>query len=389
MYGLLTGTSAPPELKSQTTICIPKRGKTHDSPPSLTSTSRLQYPTSFFFTPIPGHDTVTVPSLSFLIEHPPTNRKLLFDLGTRKDTENLPPRIQTLFQHPNVKANVTHNVADILNQSGLVSPADIEAVILSHHHFDHAGDMTTFPLSTEIVVGPGFKDAYIPGWPTRADSTLIEADWEGRNAKEVSFRGTNLRIGGFDALDYFGDGSFYLLDSPGHTVGHINALARVTAGKANGYGGQEDDTFVLMGGDTCHFTGQLRPTPHRPLPEQITPSPLPKRYPGFCPGAVFDSLLPGARDEGGGGCNAREQRPFYDIAAEASVDLEASNESLQKLRNFDAADNVLILIGHDEAVVNDGIDLFPEKINSWKKKGYGENIRWKFLEALEEIDKFK
>ena len=66
-----------------------------------------------------------------------------------------------------------------------------------------------------------------------------------------------------------------------------------------------------------------------------------------------------------------------------------SFQSLWKLRNFDAADNVLILIGHDEAVVNDGIDMFPEKINSWKAKGYAEKIRWKFLEAFEGIEKFK
>lgn len=92
--------------------------------------------------------------------------------------------------------------------------------------------------------------------------------------REVSFREKDLRIGGFDALDYFGDGSFYLLDSPGHTIGHINALARVTTGEVDG----EEDTFVLMGGDTCHFTGQLRPTAHRPLPEKISPSPLP----GYC-----------------------------------------------------------------------------------------------------------
>lgn len=70
------------------------------------------------------------------------------------------------------------------------------------------------------------------------------------------------------------------------------------------------------------------------------------------------------------------------------MDLQSSNESL-KLSNFDAADNVSILIGHDEAVVNEGIDLFPEKINSWKKKGYGEKIRWKFLEAFGGIDEFK
>jgi hypothetical protein len=33
--------------------------------------------------------------------------------------------------------------------------------------------------------------------------------------REISFDESDLEIGGFRALDYFGDGSFYLLDAPG------------------------------------------------------------------------------------------------------------------------------------------------------------------------------
>jgi hypothetical protein len=32
---------------------------------------------------------------------------------------------------------------------------------------------------------------------------------------EMSFEGSDLKIGGFRALDFYGDGSFYLLDAPG------------------------------------------------------------------------------------------------------------------------------------------------------------------------------
>lgn len=32
---------------------------------------------------------------------------------------------------------------------------------------------------------------------------------------EVSFNNSKLSFGGFPAVDYFGDGSLYLLDSPG------------------------------------------------------------------------------------------------------------------------------------------------------------------------------
>lgn len=39
----------------------------------------------------------------------------------------------------------------------------------------------------------------------------------GRNLREVNFDtdSNGLRLGRFQAIDYFGDGSFYLLDAPG------------------------------------------------------------------------------------------------------------------------------------------------------------------------------
>lgn len=85
---------------------------------------------------------------------------------------------------------------------------------ISHGHFDHIGNMQTFPSGIDLIVGPGIKEAYMPGWPRR-DVPLRESDFAGRNVQEISFEESNLKIGGFRALDFFSDGSFYLLDSPG------------------------------------------------------------------------------------------------------------------------------------------------------------------------------
>ena len=45
------------------------------------------------------------------------------------------------------------------------------------------------------------------------------------------------------AADYFGDGSLYIIDTPGHITGHVNLLARTGPKK-----------WVFLGGDCCHDT---------------------------------------------------------------------------------------------------------------------------------------
>lgn len=106
--------------------------------------------------------------------------------------------------------------------------------------------MKTFPPSVNLIVGAGFKEKLLPAYPINKDSHLLESDWEGRELVELEFN-TGLKLGRFKAIDYFGDGSFYLLDAPGHAVGHTCGFARVSKG-SNG----EEDSFVFMGGDACH-----------------------------------------------------------------------------------------------------------------------------------------
>ena len=43
------------------------------------------------------------------------------------------------------------------------------------------------------------------------------------------------------AIDFFQDGSLYLIDAPGHLKGHTNILARIGKGK-----------WVYLAGDACH-----------------------------------------------------------------------------------------------------------------------------------------
>src|SRR6187402_827675 len=111
---------------------------------------------------------------------------------------------------------IEKNVAEILQENGVdVAGGAIEAIVWSHWHFDHTGDVSTFPRSTTLITGSGVRDAFLPAFPTNPASPLIETDFAGREHREVDFdKEQTFQIGRFRAVDYFKDGSFYLLDAP-------------------------------------------------------------------------------------------------------------------------------------------------------------------------------
>jgi hypothetical protein len=53
-----------------------------------------------------------------------------------------------------------------------------------------------------LIVGPGFKNEFLPGYPSNEKSTFWEEDFKGRNVIEAPF---NTKIGKYEAWDYFGD----------------------------------------------------------------------------------------------------------------------------------------------------------------------------------------
>jgi hypothetical protein len=83
---------------------------------------------------------------------------------------------------------------------------------------DHTGDPSLFPKSTSLIVGPGFKSntQTYPGFPKNPDAVVCQDAFEGRDLIELDFS-SGLEIGGFKAVDFFGDGSLYLLQASGHS----------------------------------------------------------------------------------------------------------------------------------------------------------------------------
>lgn len=236
-------------------------------------------------------------------------------------------------------------------------------LIQSHSHFDHLGDVNTFPPTTELVVGPGFKDVAGPGYPAKEDAPVTQEDLSGRDVREITFTPQSPKAGDFPAHDFFGDGSFYLLDTPGHCIGHIAGLARTS--KA-GQGSLDADTFILMGGDLTHHGGEIRPSKYLPLPDELPSEVLGGKS---LSGAAFREL------------NVQRGRmadqTFVDPVL--FVDEKLSDQTIERAQVADADPNVWYVMAHDTALF-EGIDLFPEKANDWRAKGWKEKTMWKFLE---------
>lgn len=319
---------------------------------------------------IHGHDTLQCPAYSFLIEHP-SGRKVLYDLGTRKDWQNLSPMVQGLLKQHDLHIEVEKNVADILKGNGVaVGDGAIEALIWSHWHYDHIGDPSTFPTSTSLIVGPGFKEAFLPGYPAGENSAVLESDYKGRELREIEFDASQSLIGGLQYHDYFGDGSFYILNAPGHAVGHLCALARVGTGEQ---GQSDQDNFIFMGGDACHHGGEFRPTEYLPLPKILDPSPFTGKVLSVCPGAWLQDIHH----------EKKSNVPYYHVKKGFSYNDDECQRTIVKVTEFDAADNVLVIIAHDASLLEEGFPMYPAVANDWLQRDFANKLRWCFVKDFQ------
>ena len=345
----------------------------------INTTSYQRTRTKSLLTPaIPGHEVISLPSYAFLITNKSQGTHILFDLGMRKDWQKacppaLLPYVSDDGRDSLLQVNVEKDIVDILDVDPghlNITSEDISAVIWSHHHFDHRGDMGRFPLRTKLIVGPGLLQTYL-------HSEVHESEIAGRDVIELTASEFCTEIGGYAAHDAFGDGSFYILSSPGHTVGHLCALARTTSSPFS--------TFAFLGGDCAYHCGEFRPSPYAPLPQQIAfkattwqfqkgsragPPNLGSRKVLLCAGEfVRDMVHP----------QKSATEPFYDTPPEPVVQNHAEAcDSVAKMELFDAHDDVLVCISHDPTLMNH-LPFYPYTLNDWHKKGYKKRVHWEFL----------
>lgn len=215
--------------------------------------------------------------------------------------------------------SVEEDASEILSK-GPVAPSSIHSVIFSHLHFDHIGDCTKFP-GANMVVGAGSKAANGPGWPVDPKSPFSSAIVQHPKLHELSFQNEIWSpLGSFNrAHDFFGDGSFYLIDTPGHMPGHLGAL--VLTGP---------DEWVFMGGDCCHHRSIL--TGSRPM--SVTLGPM-----GRC---------------------------FH-------ADPETAKATLAQIRELEKMGNVFVALAHDSFLV-DTMPQYPQTLNGWSESSWAESL---------------
>jgi len=104
-------------------------------------------------------------------------------------------------------------------------PAKVKAVITSHTHLDHTGNIALFPNAIHVFQR---KELYQGWWPEKfqgrtSPGTFVMGDLSA--AREFNY----LELDG--DYDLFGDGSVLVLSTPGHTLGHQSVKAKLASGK--------------------------------------------------------------------------------------------------------------------------------------------------------------
>ncbi|KAF9888864.1 hypothetical protein FE257_008233 [Aspergillus nanangensis] len=346
---------------------------------------RFSMPARSFIKPVQqGQEQLEVPDIAFLIEHAQSEKKIMFDLGVRKDYWNLPGVVLNRLgrRQAVLGIRVDKDVTEVLEENS-VQLSEISAVVWSHYHWDHTGNMALFPPSTRLIVGPGFKASpgLLPGYPENPTSPVSADAFANREVQEIDFSSSQLTIGGFRALDFFSDGSFYLLDTPGHCLGHMCGLVRTSPSPKS--------TFVLLGGDACHSSSCLRPSPGYPLPRHIPDGVLDQdqHFPSMCPAEVFTQHHP-QDPEHTHSPDDLCKTPFHRIStlvSSAYTDPATAQKTIDQLRQLDESPSVLTTIAHDPVLVRvlPTMITAPEQdLNDWKEQGYKEKCHWDWLNCL-------
>jgi glyoxylase-like metal-dependent hydrolase (beta-lactamase superfamily II) len=166
-----------------------------------------------------------VPVLSYLVEHP-DGRRILLDTGVRAGDCAFGTR--PFFWVP-CRATPGADVVSQLHQRGL-SARDLDAVVLSHFHGDHVSGLSAL-----------LRDGHPRLVTSRAELAAVRRVFRIRDGYIPSMLQDDATVETVDdrlvpmpivdrACDFFGDGSLWLVPTPGHTRGHLSAVLNLASG---------------------------------------------------------------------------------------------------------------------------------------------------------------
>lgn len=157
------------------------------------------------------------PYFVYVVKHP--EGVVLFDSGAHPDLATDPVgRMGAGAEEFIVKLDAGDAIEPVLARIGL-TPDDIDLVIQSHLHFDHAGGLYAFPRTPVMVQRAELEFAEDPPAEQRdvyiAEDFAPVTDWRLVDGEE----------------DVFGDGRLIVIPTPGHTKGHQSLLVRLDDGR--------------------------------------------------------------------------------------------------------------------------------------------------------------
>jgi hypothetical protein len=204
----------------------------------------------------------------------------------------------------------------------------------------------------------------MPGYSTNPNGQFNKADIAGHEILEFSKSDFDITVGGMPGYDYFGDGSFYILDAPEHSLGHMNALARTSV---------ELERFILMTADSVHLGGEFRPTDAVPLPDPVNVAGL---HSCPCPAEILLKHHP--RRSG--------TLPFLGLDRRFPENLEDAQKTIERVQDFDVDERDFVVFTHDTSIF-DIVEFFPVTADEWRRKGGKEKSRWASLPFLQKVGK--
>ncbi len=173
---------------------------------------------------------MTIPVTAYLIEHP--KGKVLIDTGFNKTVRTAPIKELT-WLHNKINKPVQapgEAVDEVLGSMG-VRTSDLDYVVLSHLHTDHASGLKLVRDARNLLVS---EDEL--ACAANEKVKYVHHMWEGVNLKTFKF--TPSQYGPMKrSYDLFGDESIILVYLPGHTPGLAGTLI------------QNNGKFVLLTAD--------------------------------------------------------------------------------------------------------------------------------------------